>query len=187
MNRIWRSIVGKLWITILLLVSFVLFVFTILMLEFLENYHKEKAEQSLNQTASTIASIVDKYNLEHLADEIIEEMLPEDTNALLVSPDHLVVSAFQTGINKVEIQESIVNSKDFNKIYESNKPIIKEMILPSQIEDDKMESYFVLSYPLKSEDALHGAIFIYQNPTALHKTSQKQRKLSFFQHLSRLF
>ncbi|MCP1144241.1 ATP-binding protein [Lysinibacillus endophyticus] len=179
MNRIWRSIVGKLWITILLLVSFVLFVFTILMLEFLENYHKEKAEQSLNQTASTIASIVDKYNLEHLADEIIEEMLPEDTNALLVSPDHLVVSAFQTGINKVEIQESIVNSKDFNKIYESNKPIIKEMILPSQIEDDKMESYFVLSYPLKSEDALHGAIFIYQNPTALHKTSQKTTKIVF--------
>ncbi len=179
MNRIWRSIVGKLWITILLLVSFVLFVFTILMLEFLENYHKEKAEQSLNQTASTIASIVDKYNLEHLADEIIEEMLPEDTNALLVSPDHLVVSAFQTGINKVEIQESIVNSKDFNKIYESNKPIIKEMILPSQIEEDKMESYFVLSYPLKSEDALHGAIFIYQNPTALHKTSQKTTKIVF--------
>ncbi|SOB94213.1 two-component system sensor histidine kinase ResE [Ureibacillus xyleni] len=179
MNRIWRSIVGKLWITILLLVSFVLFVFTVLMLEFLENYHKEKAQASLNQTASTIASIVDKYNLEHLTDEIIQEMLTEDTNAFLVSPDHTVVSAFQTGINKEKIQESIVNNKEFNKIYESNKPIIKEMILPSQIEDDKMESYIVLSYPLKSVDELHGAIFIYQNPTALHKTSQQTTKIVF--------
>ena len=179
MNRIWRSIVGKLWITILLLVSFVLFVFTILMLEFLEDYHKEKAEQSLNQTASTIASIVDKYNLEQLADEIIQEMLTEDTNALLVSPDHTVVSAFQTGMNKVEIQKSIVDSKEFEKIYESNKPIIKEMMLPSQIDEDKMESYIVLSYPLKSEDTLHGAIFIYQNPNALHKTSQQTTKIVF--------
>ena len=85
MIKIWRSIVGKLWVTILLLVSFVLFVCTILMLEFLENYHKEQAEQSLRQTASTIASIVDNYDLEQLTDAIIQEMLPDDTNAFIVS------------------------------------------------------------------------------------------------------
>ena len=44
MTRIWNSIVGKLWATILLLVSFVLFIFTVLMLEFFDNYHKEQAE-----------------------------------------------------------------------------------------------------------------------------------------------
>ena len=63
MNRIWNSIVGKLWVTILLLVSFVLFIFTVLMLEFLENYHKEQAESSIRQTAATIASIVDNEDL----------------------------------------------------------------------------------------------------------------------------
>ena len=49
MTRIWNSIVGKLWATILLLVSFVLFIFTVLMLEFLDNYHMEQAENSLKQ------------------------------------------------------------------------------------------------------------------------------------------
>ena len=49
MNRIWNSIVGKLWATILLLVSFVLFIITALLLEFLDNFHTKQAEDSLRQ------------------------------------------------------------------------------------------------------------------------------------------
>ncbi|MFP3917627.1 ATP-binding protein [Lysinibacillus telephonicus] len=179
MIKIWRSIVGKLWVTILLLVSFVLFVCTILMLEFLENYHKEQAEQSLRQTASTIASIVDNYDLEQLTDEIIQEMLPDDTNAFIVSQDREVVSAFQTGTNNEKIQDNIIKNKAFSKIYELDIPIIKEMILPSQTEEEKMENYIVLSYPLKSDNEVHGSIFIYQNPIALHETSQETTKIVF--------
>lgn len=179
MIKIWRSIVGKLWITILLLVSFVLFVFTVLMLEFLEDYHREQAEKSLSQTASTIASIVDNYDLEQLTDEIIEEMLTEDTNAFLASNEREVVSSFQTAINEEVIQNSIIKNKAFEKIYESDEPIIDEMILPSQTDDGKMDTYVVLSYPLKSDNKVHGAIFIYQNPKALHETSQETTKIVF--------
>ena len=64
MNKIATSIVGKLWGTILLLVSFVLFIFTVFMLEFLENYHNEQSEISLRQTAAAIASIVDDEKLD---------------------------------------------------------------------------------------------------------------------------
>lgn len=53
------------------------------------------------------------------------------------------------------------------------------MILPSQLEEGKMETYIVLSYPLKSDETVHGAIFIYQNPSALHKTSQETTKIVF--------
>ena len=59
MNRIATSIVGKLWGTILLLVSFVLFLFTVLMLEFLGNYHNELTERTLRQTATTISSVIE--------------------------------------------------------------------------------------------------------------------------------
>lgn len=111
MNRIWSSIVGKLWLTILLLVSFVLFVFTVLMLEFLEDYHQEQADISLRQTASTIASIVDNYDLEQLTDEIINEMITDDTNAFIASQEKEVVSTFQTGLNSIQIQNSILKTK----------------------------------------------------------------------------
>ena len=179
MNRIWSSIVGKLWVTILLLVSFVLFVITVLMLEFLEDYHQEQAEKSLKQTAATVASIVDNYDLEQLTDEIIAETLTEDTTAFIVSNERKVESTFQSGNNDQWIQESILTNPVFDKIYESNLPITESMILPSQTEEDIMEDYVVLGYPLKSEDEVHGAIFIYQNPSALHETSQETTKIVF--------
>lgn len=83
MNRIWNSVVGKLWVTILLLVSFVLFVFTVLMLEFLQNYHMQQAEISLRQTAATIASIVDDNETAESTSQLLTDILPEGTNALI--------------------------------------------------------------------------------------------------------
>src|SRR5690625_6451544 len=54
----WRSVVGKLAMTILLLVSFVLFILTILLLEFFENFHIQEAEKNMIQTATKISSFI---------------------------------------------------------------------------------------------------------------------------------
>ena len=179
MNRIWNSIVGKLWVTILLLVSFVLFVFTVFMLEFLENYHNQQAESSLRHTAAAIASIVDDYSEGQSPLRIIENVLDECTNALVANSPTDIIYAIQEGDNKEEIQQAILSNKAFERIYESNKPILKEMILPSQSESDKMESYVVIGFPLKSEGELHGAVFIYQSPDAKHETSKQTTRIVF--------
>ena len=50
--KFWKSVVGKLWFTILLLVSFVLFILTFFLLEFIENYHVDEAEADLTKLAS---------------------------------------------------------------------------------------------------------------------------------------
>src|SRR5690554_3275849 len=99
MTRIWNSIVGKLWATILLLVSFVLFIFTVAMLEFLDNFHMEQAESSLKQKATTISNFVEHTDLEKITDEFMQDLLSEDTNAFIVLQDQSLVSAFQTGLN----------------------------------------------------------------------------------------
>jgi two-component system, OmpR family, sensor histidine kinase ResE len=183
MNRIWNSIVGKLWVTILLLVSFVLFIFTVFMLEFLENYHSEQAENSLRQTAAAIASIVDEYGGSHSPIEVIKVVLDEHTNALVANNPNDVVYAIQEGNNQEEIQEAILKNEAFQTIYELDEPILKEMILPSQSETEKMESYVVLGFPLKSENELHGAVFIYQSPDAMHQTSKETTKIVFISAL----
>src|SRR5699024_12596094 len=56
----WRSVVGKLAVTILLLVSFVLFILTILLLEFFENFHIQEAEKGLLQTANKVSIMLDQ-------------------------------------------------------------------------------------------------------------------------------
>ena len=52
--RLWRSVVGKLWMTILFLVSFVLLILTILLLQFFEKYHVNQIEQGLSDQAEKI-------------------------------------------------------------------------------------------------------------------------------------
>ena len=75
MNRIWHSIVGKLWATILLLVSFVLFIVTVLLLEFLDNFHTNQAEESLRREATTIGKIVLDHESDSATRLIIQDIL----------------------------------------------------------------------------------------------------------------
>lgn len=179
MTRIWNSIVGKLWATILLLVSFVLFIFTVAMLEFLDDFHMEQAESSLKQTATTISNIVEHTDLEQITDQLLKDLLNEDTNALIALNNQKVVSSHQTGMNQETIRNNLLESKEFRQIAETNKPIIKEMMLPSQTDEDKMESYFVLGYPLSIHAEEMGVLFIYQNPSALNKTTNQTTFIVF--------
>ena len=149
------------------------------MLEFLENYHNQQAESSLQHTASAIAGIVGEYSEGQSPTQIIEDVLDEYTNAIVANSPSDIVYAIQEGNNKEEIQQAILSNKAFERIYASNEPILKEMILPSQSESDKMESYVVIGFPLKSEDEVHGAVFIYQSPDVKHETSKQTTRIVF--------
>ena len=47
----WRSVVVKLWFTILLLVSFILFILSVMIMEFLQNYSASENEKDLTNTS----------------------------------------------------------------------------------------------------------------------------------------
>ena len=175
MNRIATSIVGKLWGTILLLVSFVLFLFTVLMLEFLGNYHNELTENTLRQTATTISSVIEHNPLNVETILAIQEILPEDTNVIIANSPKEILFTEQQGINQVEIQRSILSNSKLSIVFTSRETIVKKAILPSHLEKENMDSYIVLGYPLENK----GAIFIYQNPEAVNAASMETTKIIF--------
>ncbi|MBQ0138699.1 MAG: HAMP domain-containing protein [Kurthia sp.] len=179
MTRIWNSIVGKLWVTILLLVSFVLFIFTILMLEFLSNFNTQQAEKSLRQEATTIARVVNEHDTLASTQAIISDILGEETNALISSAKGDVEYSIQKGINQKEIQKKITSNKAFDEVYFSEKTVVKEMMLPSTDEKNHLENYIVLAAPINVETEAHGVVFIYQSPDAIHRTTQETTKIVF--------
>ncbi|MGB3261771.1 ATP-binding protein [Paenisporosarcina sp.] len=179
MNRIWNSVVGKLWVTILLLVSFVLFIITVLMLEFLGNYHSEQAEASLRQEASTIATIVDDHENVDTSLFIISDILGPETNALIAKEPREVSLALHEGENGEEIKSQIMNDQTLGKVFESSQPILKEMMLPSLQNKNQMESFIVLASPLNVENEVHGAVFIYQSLDVIHETTKETTNIVF--------
>lgn len=178
--NVWNSIVGKLWGTILLLVSFVLFVFTVLMLEFLNNYHTQQAEKSLNQEAAVVARIMDDhhYSLKETK-SILADIISDETNALVAEKPGDVLISLQSGENQQAIRDEITQSESLNKAFTSKSPVIKEMMLPSATDKNKKESYIVMAYPIETTSAEHGVIYIYQSPDAIHRTTEETTKIVF--------
>lgn len=173
MNRIWHSVVGKLWATILLLVSFVLFIVTVLLLEFLGNFQAGQAENALRQQAVTISKIIDQHDTPAMSRLVIDDMLDEDTNALIVDAGGRVTETFHEGKHRKEIRNILLSDQNLAKVFEVDEPVMKEMNLPSRTGEDRLEPFSILAAPLHSGTELNGAVFIYQSMEAIHDTTKK--------------
>lgn len=179
MNRIWHSIVGKLWATILLLVSFVLFIVTVLLLEFLDNFHTNQAEDSLRREATTIGKIVIDHENESAMRLIIQDILDNETNALIVGPDKNVQYSFHKGLNEEKIEQKILSEPKFFTNLKVNEKIVKEMILPSLQDPDVMEQYLVLVHPFEEMEGSFNSIIMYQSLDAVHRTTKRTTHIVF--------
>src|SRR5699024_10477222 len=79
----WRSVVGKLAITILLLVSFVLFILSILLLQFFERFHVQEAEKAMIQAATKISMIVEEHDDKDMVMDLVDTVKEPSSKVLL--------------------------------------------------------------------------------------------------------
>lgn len=176
MNRIWNSVVGKLWGTIMLLVLFVLFIVTVLMLEFLEDFHTQQAENKLRQEASLISNIFNEQN--SIDYPLIQEILADETNLMIYSEDRQIQETIHAGLGETETQSKLESNELFERAFDTEQPALKTMLLPSLTERDRMENYLVLAYPLENTNP-HGVVFIYQSLKEVNNTSNQTTKIVF--------
>lgn len=179
MNRIWHSIVGKLWATILLLVSFVLFIVTVLLLEFLDNFHTNQAEDSLRREATTIGKIVLDHESESAMRLIIQDILDNETNAMIINSNKEVYYSFHNGLNQEKIEQKILTESKFFSDIEINEKVVKEMILPSLVDENIMEKYLVLMFPYAEIEGTINSIVMYQSLDAVHRTTKSTTHIVF--------
>src|SRR5690625_1351108 len=90
---LWRSVVGKLAITILLLVSFVLFILTILLLEFFESFHIQEAEKGLMRTATIVSSMIEEEDHHDTIMDTIERVKDPSSRVFIIFEDGKVITS----------------------------------------------------------------------------------------------
>lgn len=170
--KLWKSIVGKLWATILLLVSFILFIVTALMLEFLGNFHREQAEVSLHREANMIANVVKEYEDLSYMPDMIHEVLDEETNAFIVDQQGEVTHTYHRGPHQKTIETKILaNFKNPTK--DIRKDTTEELVMPSLTEEDVLSKYLVYASPYETKAGDINIVFIYQNLEALADTTKR--------------
>ncbi len=176
--RLWRSVVGKLWMTILLLVSFVLVILTILLIQFFEKYHVDQIEQNLSDTAEKISGIIESHRNDGLGEEIVFEIV-DDPMAVAIAYDKERFH-YSPNVNESNKIPSYVFLKDdeLSKVFTQQKIIKKELSLSELHESgSRFNNYIVAGVPLHLNDNETGAIFIYQSLGVLKETTKQTANL----------
>ncbi|SFF62456.1 two-component system, OmpR family, sensor histidine kinase ResE [Halobacillus alkaliphilus] len=168
----WRSVVGKLWFTILFLVCFVLFILTVLLLEFFQNYHIQQAESQLLQTASKITEVVERYedrNLLLSTTALVKN--PASRASITYGPDEVIISDSESKSLPKMTYNWISSDNDLSKVISEGQDVKKV----TEIKEFDTE-VMVVGTPLTERN---GAVFVYQSLDTIEETSEQTTKIIF--------
>ncbi|MFD1039493.1 ATP-binding protein [Virgibacillus byunsanensis] len=168
----WRSVVGKLAITILLLVSFVLFILTIFLLEFFETFHIEEAEKDMMQTATKVSVMVEQYDDKSLLFETTERVKDPASRIAIIFNDGSVWTSNSNDQNLLELEEEwFQNEEDLTTILSKNEQVKKQMMLPNSDAE-----VMIVGTPVSG---VNGAVFVYQSLDVVDQTKAETTKIIF--------
>src|SRR5690625_1870407 len=168
----WRSVVGKLAITILLLVSFVLFILTILLLEFFESFHIQEAEKGLMRTATIVSSMIEEEDHHDTIMDTIERVKDPSSRVFIIFEDGKVITSETSNTELSELSDHwFRNEEEVLEVLTDNKPINKQIKLPN----DETE-VMIVGTPV---DHGNGAVFVYQSLDVIDQTRAHTTKIIF--------
>ncbi|ANB61579.1 sensory box protein [Anoxybacillus amylolyticus] len=177
MMRFWRSVVGKLWATILLLVSCVLVVLTMLLLKFFETYHVQEAEKELTQLAVKVAGVMHERQDEALARSIASSLVGDSSKAIIMF-DKTHYWYLPSHSKQQDIPLSLIESDDVLK-QAFTKQVKKKMYLPTMQTSDGSSQWLIVGVPLETASGKQGAVFVFQSLKAVEDTTQQTKKFIF--------
>ncbi|MBN8190796.1 HAMP domain-containing protein [Bacillus sp. NTK074B] len=173
--RLWRSVVGKLWLTILLLVSFVLFILTILLLEFFQNYHVDVVEKELTHTAEKVARVIENHNDLTLGMELGKEIIDEPVNIIIsLDQNESLYSQDSTAFQK-KIHDYISKDSELQSVKAKEITLKKEVEL-SKESSNRYENVIIVGTPLHI-NGKDGAVYLYQSLGVIKDTTRQTTKL----------
>lgn len=169
--KFWRSVVGKLAVTILLLVSFVLFILTILLLEFFENFHVRQAEEDLMITAKNISQIVNRAEDRSILLELIETVKEPSSKVIIYFPDESKWVSETTNLLLFSMEDVLESefSSFISTVLEDNERINERI----KVENDTAE-VMVVGMPLEN---MEGGIFLFQSLSVINETRAQTTKI----------
>ena len=173
----WRSVVGKLWFTILFLVSFVQFILTVMLLQFFENYHIDQTESALSKNASQMVRILEKYDEgdQKIGLDIAMELLDEDSSAMVIEDEnHFYYSPNTKPEDRLSLS-FLKQEKDLSKVFNQEK-VVKKITSFKKTGTIKEENeLLIVGVPL-GDTKQHGAVIIYQPLEVMEETTGETTK-----------
>lgn len=173
--RLIRSVVGKLWFTILLLVSVVLFILTVMLLEYFNNYSIRVTKANLTNTAKTIAKVLEENEKDHfqLGLHVSWEIIDKNTKVVIVKDDqHIYYSPNTDEKRKLTIAD-IRKDKELRRVFRGESVDQVSALTATGPAKRVDSSYSIIGVPLHLSGGQNGAVFIYQSLKVMKETTQQ--------------
>src|SRR5690625_395723 len=168
----WRSVVGKLAITILLLVCFVLFILTILLLEFFENFHIQEAEKEMLETATKVSEIVEQHEDRPLIEQMATYIKDPASRVVIMYDEHHIWTSSSSDSDLEQLDDYwILNDRQLTDVLSNNQKIKKQIMMP----DSEAEA-LIVGAPIADKGK---AIFVYQSLAVVDQTKAETTKIIY--------
>ncbi|MGN1401255.1 MAG: ATP-binding protein [Bacillus sp. (in: firmicutes)] len=168
-----RSVVGKLWSTILLLVSFVLLILTVLLLEFFENFHVQQVKQELYDTAVRLTEVLEEDQNPDAAMQLSAEFLDPTEELLIVDGGGNNILFHQPADEELLSLDYLKEDQELSAVWKDQQSSTKEAVLEGNGHD--ATPVLIVGVPLAG-DRLDGAVYMAESLDSMNSTTQHTTK-----------
>ncbi|WP_139891723.1 ATP-binding protein [Bacillus sp. D386] len=165
----WKSVVGKLWMTIILLFSFVLFILTVLLLEFFHNQSMEEAKSSLFRTAKQVEMILEEHSDIEQSTQIVWQIIDPNKDIVIILDDTNIYSSLND-LNKKEVYQLFSRDETLKKSLVNDRQVSETTYLSSILGGDNVTQGTIVGIPI-TNDGMDGAIYAFQSVDSSESTN----------------
>ncbi|AXF54850.1 ATP-binding protein [Salicibibacter kimchii] len=174
---IWRSVVGKLWLTILLLVTAVLIILVVLLDQFFENMHLNQIEDELRSHNSFIITLMEEDG-EALDNMNTVQQLTETSGiqAIIFRNEMPYWNSFQGSEDEIVIPPlQLAEIDEIASALEEEEAITTQLIYEDA--DEEEMDFIVVAAPFQMTDGADYSLLLYQSLGVMEETTQETRRL----------
>lgn len=159
---LWKSVVGKLWMTILLLVSFVLGFVAILLSQFFDTYYVKMGETRLTTVATSVSELIEEGADEHTIENIAYKFVDPLSRIIVVKGNGQVsASPEQEGLVTLTLAD-IKKDEELASVLKDKQVVKKMKTMPDKDTKRNPENdIMIVGIPLSGSE--EGAVFVYQS------------------------
>lgn len=176
----WRSVVGKLWFTILLLVSVVLTILTIMLLQYFEKYHTKQAKEQLMNQAYVISSILENYECEETALATSNKLLEDFSMRLLIifEKDHYLYFPEDETVEKIPV-EIFYTDRELSTVIKSRQSVMTQRDFPFYLNGNEIHNEVILVGMPVDFKQKRGVIYLYQYLEVVNEASVQTKNIIY--------
>lgn len=183
MNKLWHSVVGKLWMTVIALVAVVLLILTILLVQLFDRFYYEQQYDHLKALATKVAYIFQSYDDKNLAVHTAKELIEVSKSRLTIigptSTDLFHIGAGET-VPVIE-PELFLNDPEIQQVFHGLKIAKRGHFSFVNGEKGMVEiDMIIVGVPLIMDGQQSGAVFLYQTLDAINSTVNEAKRIILF-------